>query len=85
MTHSALHELLDSKKPLTLAKVEKAVEEMKHDVENKNYRLDRLVRKLGSRLSAKETERIKREISYYDGEANAFYIVLQLIGKKEKE
>ena len=82
MTHSALHELLDSKKPLTLAKVEKAVEEMKHDVENENYRL---VRKLDGKLSAKETERVKCEIRYYDGEANAFYIVLQLIGKIEKE
>lgn len=39
MTHSELHELLDSEKPLTLAQVEKAVEEMKHDVENENYRL----------------------------------------------
>lgn len=55
---------------------------MKHDVENENYRL---VRKLDSKLSAKETERVKREIRYYDGEANAFYIVLQLIGKIEKE
>lgn len=81
MTHSELHELLDSENPLTLAQVEKAVEEMKHDVENENYRL---VRKLDGKLSAKETERVKREIRYYDGEANAFYIVLQLIGKVEK-
>ena len=26
----------------------------------------------------------QREIRYYDGEANAFYIVLRLIGKIEK-
>lgn len=82
MTFFELHELLDSEKPLTLAEVEKAVEEMKHDVENENIRL---VRKLDSKLSAKETERINREIRYYDGEANAFYIVLRLLGKIEKE
>lgn len=70
MTFNELHEILDNEnKKLSLKELEQVIYELKQDCFNQEYLL----------LDVFRSEEVKMQIKYYQGEQNAFQIVLDLL------
>lgn len=70
MTFEELHEILDNEdKKLSLKELEQVIYELKQDCFNREYLL----------LDMFRSEEVKFKIRYYQGEQNAFQIVLDLL------